>query len=64
MRKIDGQKFADLLKINIGNKTFATGYDLIDSGKVTAQTVHHYRNYLLENGVDSYSKYMTGPTIV
>ena len=64
LKGVDGQQFAELLKINLGNKTYETGFDVIDSGGVTVSTVKLYRKYLLDKVSERYEKYLQGPTLI
>jgi dsRNA-specific ribonuclease len=61
LRKIDGDEFADRLKINVGSKKYATGYELIDSNKIGASTVKFFREYWMKQ---DYKKYMTSPVLI
>ena len=64
LRKKDAQEFAEQLKINIGGKQFASSYDLIDSGKINASTLRHFKEYSSNWDGLGYGTYMTNPVVV
>ena len=64
LKDLDAKEFADLLKINLGNKWLDTAFDVINSGRVNVKTVQSYRAYLMENELEKYDKYLRGPTII
>lgn len=64
LRKKDAAEFADELMINLGNKKFTSAFDLIDSGRIQASTLKHFKeNCMAPDGL-GYSKYMTAPVVL